>query len=141
MPCFGIFRLEFETTVVTYEISTFKFVYLQNFTKKQKEPNFGTKNPWFMYFSAGIWKQYCHIWNQHTRICLIAKFHEKRKICLTLGPKVPYLVIFGQGLWKYYCHISNQHPQCYLIATFAKKQKSLNLGPKMSYLGIFGLEI
>ena len=28
-------------------------------------PKFGTKNAWFGYFWTGIWKQYCHIWNQH----------------------------------------------------------------------------
>ena len=43
-------------------------------------PKFGTKNAWFGYFWAGIWKQYDHIWNEHPRICLIAKFRGKTKM-------------------------------------------------------------
>ena len=43
-------------------------------------PKFGTKNAWFGYFWAGIWKQYYHIWNEHPRICLIAKFRGKTKM-------------------------------------------------------------
>ena len=67
-------------------------------------PKFGTKNALFAYFWVGILKQYCHISNQHFRICLIATFAEKQK-CLNLGPKMsywvflkkkmPYLGIFG----------------------------------------------
>ena len=41
---FGYFRARIiKETVVTFEISTLKFVYLQNFMKKQK-CKFGTKN-------------------------------------------------------------------------------------------------
>ena len=43
-------------------------------------PEFGTKNAWFMYFCAEIWKQFCHIWYQHPRIFLLAKFCEKTKM-------------------------------------------------------------
>ena len=35
----------FRKTVVIFEISTLKFVYLQNFTKKQKCLNLGSKTP------------------------------------------------------------------------------------------------
>ena len=51
---------------------------------------------------------------------------------------MPYL---GTIILKNYCHISNQHPQICKFANFGKKQKCLNLGPKMPYLGIFGLEV
>ena len=35
----------------------------------------------------------------------------------------------------------NQHPKiCLKLPNFAKKQKYLDMGPKMPYLGIFGLE-
>ena len=43
-------------------------------------PKFGNKNALFGYFWAWNWKQDDHIWNQHPRICPIAKFHEKPKI-------------------------------------------------------------
>ena len=52
---FGIFDQEcliwvfqakmFKKTIIMFEISTFKFVYLQNFAKKNKVPKFGFKNP------------------------------------------------------------------------------------------------
>ena len=46
MPYFGIFGLEFEKTVVIFEISTLKFVYLQNFAEKQKFLNLSQKVPY-----------------------------------------------------------------------------------------------
>ena len=45
MPYLGVFGLEFKKTVVIFDISTLKFVYLQNFTKKQKCLNSGPKMP------------------------------------------------------------------------------------------------
>ena len=56
---------------------------------------FFTKNVLFEYFWARILKNYCQIWNQHTWICLIAKYCEIMKMPKNLGPKVPYLGIFG----------------------------------------------
>ena len=50
------------------------------FHEKTKMSKFGTKNVWFGYFGGGIWKKYCHIWNRHPRICLIAKYHEIMKM-------------------------------------------------------------
>ena len=67
-------------------------------------PKFGTKNALFAYFWVGILKQYCHISNQHFRICLIATFRGKTKMPkfgtknVLLGifeKKMPYLGIFG----------------------------------------------
>ena len=40
---------------------------------------------------------------------------------------------------KTYCRIWNQYPQICQIGTFREKN-SLNLGPKMPYLGILGIE-
>ena len=39
----GTFGLEFENNFVIFDISTLKFVYMQNFTKKQKCLNVGQK--------------------------------------------------------------------------------------------------
>ena len=52
---------------------------IANFAKK-KMSKFRTKNVSFGYFSAGIYKKYCHIWNQHPWICLIAKYCEILKM-------------------------------------------------------------
>ena len=50
VPYLGIFGLEFYKTFVIFEISTLKFVYLENFAKKQKFLNLGTKVPYLGIF-------------------------------------------------------------------------------------------
>ena len=47
---------------------------------------------------------------------------------------------FWAGIWKYYCHVSNHGPQICLVPKFGVKKKSLNFGPKVPCLGIFGME-
>ena len=47
---FGIFGQEFYKNIVRFEISTLKFVYLQNFTKKQKCLNLEPKMPYWGIF-------------------------------------------------------------------------------------------
>ena len=47
----------FEKTILLFEISTLKFVSLQNFAKKTRLPKFGTKNT-----LLGIFEQECLIW-------------------------------------------------------------------------------
>ena len=68
-------------------------------------PKFGAKSAWFGYFGVGIWKQYCHIWNQHPGIYLTAKFDQKTKMSKFgtknalfgyFRPKMPYLDIFEE---------------------------------------------
>ena len=43
MPYLGIFGPSFQKTMVIFEISTVKFVKLQNLPKKKKISKFGTK--------------------------------------------------------------------------------------------------
>ena len=57
-------------------------------------PKFGTKDTSFGYFWGGIRRQYCHILNQHPRICPIEKFCEKMKM-LKFGNENVLLGIFG----------------------------------------------
>ena len=47
---------------------------------------FRAKNTLFGYFGAGIWKCYCHIWNQCPRIDLVANFDANIKT-LKFGTK------------------------------------------------------
>ena len=89
----------------------------------------GAKHTLFGYFGARILKNYCHIWNQHLRICLLAKFHKKTKIP-KFGTKNAWFIYFGAGIWKQFYHIWNQHRRICLIAKFCGKTK-------MPYLGIF----
>ena len=53
--------------------------------------------------------------------------------------KNPLFGCFRARILKIYCHIRNQQPQICLIVKFCEK-KSLNLGPKLPYLGTFGIE-
>ena len=46
----GIFGLELENNIITFEISTLEFVYLPNFAKKQKCLNLGPKMPYLGVF-------------------------------------------------------------------------------------------
>ena len=133
------FGIEFQKTNIVFEISTLKFVYakfcksLQNFAKMSK---FGTKNALFGYFWAGIWKQNCHIWNQHLWICLIAKFREIMKMP-KFETKNALFGYFWVRIFKNYCHILNQHPWIYLFAKFGEKAKIPKFGTKNALFGYF----
>ena len=62
MPFLGFFRLKFDETIVIPEISTLELVKMHEFVQnKKKKMKFGTKNVFFGYFSAAIFKNYCHI--------------------------------------------------------------------------------
>ena len=106
---------------------------------------FGTKNALFGYFWARILKHYCHIWNQYSRICLIAKFLQKNKNAKIWDQKclISYLAIFGLEFEKTVVIFEISTPEFVKKQNFVKneKWKCLNLGPKMPYLGIFGLEV
>ena len=74
------FGKSFRKTIVIFEISSLKWVYLQNFTKKKKKSQFGTRYAWFGYFGSETWKQHCHTWNQHHQIYLTSKLRGKTKM-------------------------------------------------------------
>ena len=139
-----IFGLEFEKTVVIFEIGTLKFVWLQ-ILRKNKMSKFETKNVWFGYIWAGILENYCHIWKQHLRIYLIENFFGETKM-LKFGtenalfkdfwPKLAYLDIFGLEFFKKtYCHIWNKHP-C-LIAKYREIMKTPKFATKIALFGYF----
>ena len=100
-----------------------------------------------MIFETSSIKNYGHIWNQHVRISVIAKFCEETK-CLKLGPKTPYLdildkecliwVFLGKNFfWKSIVIFEISILKFVYLQNFTKIQKCSNLGAKMSYLGIF----
>ena len=75
MSYLGILGLEFWKTIVIFEISTFEFVKLQNFVKKQKCLNLGPKMPFL-----GIFYQEC-------LICVfLGKNFQKAIVNLKSGP-------------------------------------------------------
>ena len=50
VPDLGIFLLEFEKTIVIFQISTLKYGYLQNFWRKRKCLKFEPKGPYLVMF-------------------------------------------------------------------------------------------
>ena len=53
----NVLKLEFENSILIFEINTLEFVYLKNLAKKKKKKiplKFGIKNVLFVYFSARI---------------------------------------------------------------------------------------
>ena len=116
-----------------------------NFCEETKMSYFGTKNALFGYFWPRIpylglfgrefLKNYCHIWNQHPQICLIANFMKEQK-CLILGPKMPDIGNLGLD-WKQYCHVWNQDPRICLTTNVRGKIKMPKFETKTTYLGIF----
>ena len=53
---------------------------------------------------------------------------------------MPDLCVFGLEFENNIVIFEISILECVYLQNFAKKQKCLNLGPKMPYLGIFGLE-
>ena len=94
----------------------------------------GTKIALFGYFWGRILKNYCHIWNQHTQICLIIKFREKTRM-LKFGTKNTLFGYFLVRILKNYCHIWNQHPQICRINQFCEKRKMPKFETKNALFG------
>ena len=55
--------LEFEKTMVIFKIIIREFFIMQSFMQKQKHLSFWQKLLSLGVF--GLWKSYCHIWNQY----------------------------------------------------------------------------
>ena len=106
MPKLRIFELDFENSVVIFEICTPEFFELQNFAEKRKYLNLWPKMPYFCVFGLN----FCDIWNRHPQTCLIAKFFEKTKL-LKFGTKNTLFGYFWARILKNYYHFCNQHPQ------------------------------
>ena len=142
MPYSGIFVKEFEKKKLFSLLkSAPSNLPISKTSRKKKMSKFGTKNAWFGYFWAGIWKIYCHTWNQHPPICLMAIFSEKAKKP-KLGTKMPYLGIFVKEFEKKTIFLFEINTLKFVdLQNFMKKQKCLNFRPKMPDLGIFDLEL
>ena len=83
--------------------------------------------PYLGIFGLEFKKNYCHIWNQHLGISVIAKLCEETKM-----PK------FGtKNAIKLLSYLKSAPSNVSICKISQKKQRCLNLGPKMPYLGIF----
>ena len=108
-------------------------------SQKSKNAEIWYKKCLIGYLLARIWKQYCHIWNQHPPICVIAKFWEKEMP--NFGTKNTLLGYFCARILKNYCDIWNQYLQICLIATFCEETKMPKSGTKNALLGYFWLKM
>ena len=79
---------------------------IAKFRGKTKMPKFWTKNDLFGYFWPKMLKylgifgleSYCHIWNQHPQICLIAKLVENESLTHTINFVIGSTFSKGLGL-------------------------------------------
>ena len=91
-------------TIVIFEISSPKFVNLQNFAKKQCL-NFGPEMPYLSTFGLEF-ENFIFIFEISTlEFVLLQHFAKKTPRCLNLGLKNPYLRTFELEFSKNYCHI------------------------------------
>ena len=105
---------------------------MESFVQKQNYLNLGPKMLYFGVF-------YCHISNQHPRICLISKFRAKIKI-LKFGIKNAWLEVFlGWKLaklgWKL-SYLKLRHSILY-DCKFRVRVKVFNFGIKNTLFGHF----
>ena len=100
--------------------------------------------PWFWKFwkkkkTLEFEKMYCHFWNWYSWIFHNVKFHAKTKI-IKFRTNIALFDYFWAGIWKSHCCIWKKRSQIFLKPKFWAKSKSFNLGLKIPYFGIFGLE-
>ena len=115
----------------------FQITVIEIFCQETKMPKFGTKNPLlgigdpllgtnnplFGYFGLTVLKNdFCHIWNEHPRICPIEKFPKKTKKP-EFQTKNALFGYFSARLLENYCHIWNQHLQPCLIGKVCGEKK------------------
>ena len=101
-----------------------------------KTPTFETRNAFFGYFWARHLKNLCHIWNQHSQISLIAKFHEKSKL-LKSGTQNTLFGYFWPWILRNYCYIWSQQTQICLITKFSEGTKLPKFGTRNALFGYF----
>ena len=131
--------------ILSYLISALSNLCKINFLEKQKYLNLGSKMPnlhifdqrnLFLCYWARILKNDCHIWNQHPRICLIAKFCEKTKMS-KFGTKSALFGYFWGSILENYCLISNRHVRLCLTAKFFEETEMAKLANKIAIFGYF----
>ena len=110
----------FKKTIVIFEISVLEIVELQSSVPKEKFLNLGAL---YGYIWVIILKSNCHIFNQYTRIILIAIFSRKTKQkFLHLGPKMPYFCILEQEFEKFIFIFEFSISEFVLILNLVQKQ-------------------
>ena len=138
-----IFGLKFENNIIIFDISTLKFFQLQNFVEKRKCLKLGPKMPYWGTFGLECSKAIVIFEISILKFVSLQILIKKKS--LNLGPKCLIWVFltkntlfgyFGAKILvlRYLMSAPSNLSNCKALQ---KKQRCLNLGPKMSYLGIF----
>ena len=85
----------FKNTIVIFEISTVKFAWLLNLTKKQKYLNLGPETPGLDIFGLEFGNNLAIFEISPLKFLILQNFTKKQK-SLNLRPKMPSLDIFGK---------------------------------------------
>ena len=101
---------------------------LSSKTKKTKQKNLGLKKL-YLGLLAGMLENYCHIYNHHAPICLIAKFRATIRI-LKLGTKNALFGCFGQLLRESIVIFATSALEFVLLESLVRKIKMLKFGTK-----------
>ena len=107
---------------------------------KWKCLNLWLKISYLVIFRQEFRKTIIVIWNQHPRICLIAKSRKKTKMS-KFGTKNALFGYFWTRILKNYSHIWNQHPRLCLISKFREKIKMPKFKTKNALFGYFWVRI
>ena len=121
--------------------------------RKKKMPKCLIANILWRKNNAKIWDKNCLIWvflRCHLKTILsylksapsnLPSFKISSKIKISkFETKTALFGYFWARILKNFSQIWNQHPRSRLIANFCDKLKMPKFGPKMLYLGIFGLK-
>ena len=124
----------------------FRICLIANFFEETKMPKFGTKMPFLRIFGRNcyiliflgknFWKNYCHIWNKHPWISLIAKHLEIIKMP-KFGTKLVLFCVFWDRILKKFCHIWNPHLWISVIPKFSEEEKIPKFATKKALFGYF----
>ena len=128
---FGISKPEYKKLFSYMKSTTSNFSKCQ-VSHKAKNLKFGTKNTSFGQFWVAILKGYCHIWNQHPRVCQNAEFNK-------FGTENVLFAYFSAGTWKNYYHIGSLHARIFRNAKTCPNQRNFKFGAKNTLLGYFWL--
>ena len=115
-----------------------------NFVQSKKEFQLWNQKCLFWCFWIRIFKNCCHIWNQHPWIYQNPKLCAKQKN-FKFETKYALCGNFWDVILKSYCHIWNQHPRVikkyYKVLRFRAKQENFKFGTSILWLGHFSTEI
>ena len=130
MLYFGIFKLEFEIALVVLHASTLLFSKIQIFVQHKKFSSLG-QTALFAYFWAVILKNFCHIWNLHSKFVKMQSYVPR---------KILKFEIKKTFIWAF-LDIWHQHPRICKMKSFVQSKKFSSLGPDCVFWIFLGCNI